>query len=103
MVRMGPGLAARDCSRAEGDSAQAVCLAENEMERLTSEYAKAYAIERRGDTICVHTGPDREYAPSMVDGGGTVEVVRGWVTASLASDSTPCPWDVPGIRNPPRE
>lgn len=93
MVRMGPGLAARDCSRAEGDSAQAVCLAGNEIERITSMYAEAYGIERHGDTICVRTWPDRKRQPAMLDGEGAVEVVRGKVIASLTGDSVPCPRD----------
>lgn len=96
--RMGAGLATRDCSRARGDSAQAVCLGLNEIERITSMYAEAHGIERRGDTICVHTGPDRQHHPMMLDGGGAVEVVRGKVIASLTGDSVPCPRDAAWVR-----
>lgn len=89
----GSALAGRDCGRAGGDSALAVCLAENEIERVTSEYAEAHGIERHGDTICVRTWPDRKRAPAMVDGEGAVEVAGGKVIASLTGDSVPCPQD----------
>lgn len=93
MARTGTGFADRDCGRATGDSAQAVCLAENEIERITSMYAEAYGIERHGDTICVRTWPEGCRHPDMLDGEGAVEVVQGRVIASLTGDSVPCPRD----------
>jgi hypothetical protein len=83
--------ASRDCTRAQGDSASAVCLALNAVERIDTFRAELSGIERRGDTICVYTGPDRERYPAMLDGEGAVAILHGRVVATLTGDSVPCP------------
>jgi len=80
-------LAARDCSRAAGDSAQAVCLALNEIERIGSARAAVTRYLVLGDTTCVETGPDNRYT---LDGGGAVQLVGGRVVWAEVSDSTGC-------------
>lgn len=80
-------LASRDCSRAQGDSAQAVCLALNEVERIDSSRAAVTRYLVRGDTTCVETGPDNT---STLDGGGAVQLVGGRVVWAEVSDSTGC-------------
>jgi hypothetical protein len=84
-------LAARDCSRAQGDTARAMCLAVNAVERMDSIRAEAYAVERYGDTICVHTWPDPDLHSDMVDGEGAVAIVHGLVVRTVMGDSVPCP------------
>jgi hypothetical protein len=84
-------LASRDCGAAGGDSARAVCLALNEVERIDTYRVAAYGIERYGDTICVRMGPDRERYPAMLDGESAVAVLHGTVVATIRSDSVPCP------------
>ena len=69
-------LASRDCGAAGGDSARAVCLALNEVERIDRFRVAAYGIERYGDTICVRMGPDRERYPAMLDGESAVAVLH---------------------------
>jgi hypothetical protein len=91
-------LASRDCTRTQGDSARAVCLAENEIERIGNVPAEAYAVERRGDTLCVHTWPDHKRYPVTLDGEGAVEVVAGKVIATLTGDSVPCPGDAARVQ-----
>jgi hypothetical protein len=83
-------IASRDCRRREGDSAQAVCKALNEVERGGIP-AKVFALVRHGDTICVHTGPDyRGDGPVGVDGEAVVEVVGNRVVSTAFSDSIGC-------------
>jgi|GEM_PF-4731145 len=83
--------ASRDCGRAQGDSARAVCLALNEVERTDTMRVEAYGIERYGDTICVRMGPDRDRYPAMLDGESAVSVLHGRVVGTLTGDSVPCP------------
>jgi len=80
-------LAGRDCRRAEGDSAQAVCRALNEVERKSGVRARVSAYQRRGDTTCVETGPTVQ---AGTDGGGVVEIVRGNVATAMLVDSGGC-------------
>lgn len=80
-------LAGRDCRRASGDSAQAVCIALNTVERVGSLRARVHEFVRHGDTLCVHTFPDRA---DGVDEEGRVEVVRGQVVSAEVTDSTGC-------------
>ena len=84
-------IAGRDCQRAEGDSAQAVCKALNEVERNDRARAQAYAIERYGDTICVRIGPGDDRRPAVLDGESAVAVLHGRVVATIRGDSVPCP------------
>jgi hypothetical protein len=81
-------LAGRDCQRAQGDSAQAVCIAVNEVERRdVGLKSKVFQYQRRGDTICVETGPAD---PTTLDGSGAVEIVRGRVSSVVQGDSVGC-------------
>jgi hypothetical protein len=80
-------LAGRNCGRAEGDSAQAVCTALNEAERIGGFRSRIGHFVRYGDTICVATGPAD---PRMVDGSGAIEIVGGRVVHAEVTDSTGC-------------
>jgi len=78
----------RDCRLAQGDSARAVCIAVNEVERRDRGYkSRMSAYQQRGDTICVETGPAE---PTMLDGGGAVEIVQGRVSSVVLGDSVGC-------------
>jgi hypothetical protein len=78
----------RDCRLARGDSAQAVCIAVNEVERHLRLKSRVVGYQRRGDTICVETGPDD---PRTLDGGGAAEIVRGSLSSVVVGDSMGCP------------
>ena len=80
-------LAGRDCRVAQGDSAQAVCSAVNEVERRDHLKSRVSAYQQRGDTICVETGPAD---PGTLDGGGAVEIVQGRVSSVVLGDSVGC-------------
>lgn len=78
----------RDCRLAQGDSAHAVCIAVNEVDRRDRSFkSKMSGYQRRGDTICIETGPAE---PTMLDGGGAVEIVRGRVSSVVLGDSVGC-------------
>jgi hypothetical protein len=81
-------LAGRDCRVAQGDSARAVCIAVNEVERRDGSFkSRMAAYQQRGDTICVETGPQDS---GILDGGGAVEVVQGRVSSVVLGDSVGC-------------
>jgi hypothetical protein len=80
-------LAGRDCRVAQGDSAQAVCSAMNEVERRDHFKSRVSAYQQRGDTICVEAGPAD---PGTLDGGGAVEIVQGRVSSVVLGDSVGC-------------
>jgi hypothetical protein len=90
-ARAVPPRASRDCGRARGDSARAVCLALNEVERIDTFRAEAFRLERYGDTICVQLARDSKRYPRMLDGGTAMAVLRGRVVATMTGDSVPCP------------
>lgn len=76
---------AADCSAADGDSARAVCLAMRP-EFPDAAARRVFEVVRRGDTICVHTGPGE----LRTDDEARVLVVRGAVVETTRSDSTGC-------------
>ncbi|MFL5539619.1 MAG: hypothetical protein ACJ8J0_11540 [Longimicrobiaceae bacterium] len=76
-----------DCRVAQGDSAQAVCIAVNEVERRDHFRSRMSAYQQRGDTTCVETGPADS---RTLDGGGAVEVVQGRVSSVVLGDSVGC-------------
>ena len=85
-------LAGRDCRRAQGDSAQAVCVALNEVERRDGTPAKPLHVMRRRQGWCVHTIPDADrMAVAVLDGEGVVEVSQGRVLSAFGGDSIGCP------------
>jgi hypothetical protein len=86
-VRDDTPITGRDCRRAEGDSAQAVCTALNEIERMSNRKAQVSAYQRRGDTTCVETSPKVQEG---TDGGGVVEIVRGRLATAEMVDSGGC-------------
>jgi hypothetical protein len=76
---------AADCSAAAGDSARAVCLA-TRPEFPDAAVRSVLEVVRRGDTICVHTGPGE----LRTDDEARVLVVRGVVVETTRSDSIGC-------------
>ncbi|HEX9939233.1 MAG TPA: hypothetical protein VGB15_18970 [Longimicrobium sp.] len=74
-----------DCSAAAGDSARAVCLA-TRPEFPDTAARRVFEVVRRGDTICVHTGPGE----LRTDDEARVLVVRGAVVETTRSDSIGC-------------
>jgi hypothetical protein len=78
---------APDCTRETSDEARARCLAVDAAGLLAPELgARAMETVRRGETICVHTGPP----PGVMDGEARVSVVAGRVVKVEQSDSTGC-------------
>ena len=78
---------APDCTREASDEARARCLAVDAAGLLTPGLgARAMETVRRGETICVHTGPP----PGVMDGEARVSVVAGRVVKVEQSDSTGC-------------
>ena len=74
-----------DCSAASGDSARAVCLA-TRPEFPDTAARRVFEVVRRGDTICVHTGPGE----LRTDDEARVLVVHGAVVETTRSDSIGC-------------
>ena len=72
--------AVRECLASAGDSAQAVCLA-----RVPPR--TVFEVVRRGDTICVTTGPGD---PAATDDMARTSVVHGVVVGDVHSDSIGC-------------
>ncbi|HEX8245263.1 MAG TPA: hypothetical protein VF541_17250 [Longimicrobium sp.] len=69
------------------ESSRDVCVALDTVRKLSGSLgAEAMEVVRRGDTLCVHTGP----AGPAVDGEGRVSVVNGRVVALVLTDSTGC-------------
>ena len=77
---------AADCSAAGGDSARAVCLAARP-EFPDSARRRVFEVVRRGDTICVVTGPGDAMT---LDGMARTSVVRGEVVEKIEADSIGC-------------
>ena len=76
-----------DCARETNDDARAACLAVDTVRQLEpSNGAQVVETARRGDTICVHTVPQRVAA----DGETLVLVLAGRVVKVEQSDSTGC-------------
>lgn len=79
-----------DCSAAEGDSARAVCLA-TRLEFPDPAPRTVFEVARRGDTICVTTGPGQQPDGTvMVDGMARIKVLKGAVVERVESDSIGC-------------
>jgi len=76
-----------DCARETNDDARAACLAVDTVRQMEpSNGAQVVDIGRRGDTVCVHTVPQRVAA----DGETRVSVVAGRVVKVERSDSIGC-------------
>jgi len=76
-----------DCAQETNDDARAACLAVDTVRRLEpSNGAQVVETARRGDTICVHTVPQRVAA----DGETLVLVLAGRVVKVEQSDSVGC-------------
>lgn len=76
--------APRECPASAGDSARAVCLA-------GAPPRQVFEVVRRGDTVCVTTGPGA--GPNGVvttDDMARTSVVRGVVVGDVHSDSIGC-------------
>jgi hypothetical protein len=82
-------LASRNCLVETADTAQAICIALNTVERVGGFRSTPEAVSRRGDTLCVHTMAAS--GPAVLDGEGAVEVLHGRVINAEVTDSTGCP------------
>jgi hypothetical protein len=82
-------LASRDCQRETGDTAQALCIALNTVERAAGFRSTPASVTRHGDTLCVHT--KAASGPAVIGGEGAVEVLHGQVIDTEVSDSSTCP------------
>ncbi|HET7462246.1 MAG TPA: hypothetical protein VFJ82_13400 [Longimicrobium sp.] len=90
VVQPGPAPAPpTDCSSVAGDTARAVCLA-TQLDGPGAPLRHVFDVVRRGETICVHTGPDPARGTVSTDGEARVSVVRGVVVANVESDSIGC-------------
>lgn len=76
----------KDCPATGSDSAQAVCVATH-LRRAGEPPRRVFEVVRRGETICVHTGPGE---PAGTDDEARVSVVRGRMVTIVQADSTGC-------------